>query len=184
LTASRLGFKICPLFVHSYLHYIRVYVTVKLSSNQANKVHADLGYLRHCFKCGNREVIKEYNNKPEPCELCGNNFTIGGLLWISKFFDKRFIRKMANYNLDLKKAENKKSHVVHRILSSYLDEIDDIAYYFVVDEIASKLKTSPISVQKVIEKLLAVGYSASKVCQNTRGFKTNASINEILKVFR
>jgi tRNA G26 N,N-dimethylase Trm1 len=89
---------------------------------------------------------------------------------------------MANYNS--KTFNNGNYDHMNKLLSICLDETDDIPYYFLVDEIASKLKTSPLSVQKVIEKLSAVGYRASKVSLNARAFKTNARINEILNLFR
>jgi tRNA (guanine26-N2/guanine27-N2)-dimethyltransferase len=181
LTAARLELSIHPLFVHSYLHYIRIYVKVKLSSSRASNVYDDLGYLRHCFKCGNRELIKEYD-RSEVCDMCRNSFRLGGQLWISKLFDKNFIKRMANYNL--KTSNNGNYDHMNKLLSICLDESDDIPYYFLVDEIASKLKTSPLPVQKVIEKLSAVGYRASKVSLNARAFKTNARINEILNHLR
>jgi tRNA G26 N,N-dimethylase Trm1 len=53
-----------------------------------------------------------------------------------------------------------------------------------VDEIASKLKTSPLPVQKIIERLSALGYKSSKVSLNARAFKTDAKINEILDLLR
>ena len=96
LTASRLDLAIHPLFAHANLHYLRVYIEVSLSSSQANKVYDNIGYLRHCFRCGNRNVIMEYD-KSEVCELCGNGFRLGGKLWISRLFDKNFIKKMSSY---------------------------------------------------------------------------------------
>lgn len=181
LTAARLDLSIYPLFVHSYLHYIRIYIKVKLSSSRANNVYCDLGFLRHCFKCGNREVIKEYR-RSEICDVCGNNVRIGGQLWINKLFDKNLINKMINHNM--KTSKNKDYDYINKVLSICLNENDDIAYYFLVDEIASKLKTSPLSVQKVIEKLSSVGYKASKVSLNSRAIKTNARIDEMLNLLR
>jgi tRNA G26 N,N-dimethylase Trm1 len=114
--------------------------------------------------------------------VCGNNVRIGGQLWINKLFDKNLINKMINHNM--KTSKNKNYDYINKVLSICLNENDDIAYYFLVDEIASKLKTSPLSVQKVIEKLSSVGYKASKVSINSRAFKTNARIDEILNLLR
>jgi tRNA G26 N,N-dimethylase Trm1 len=65
-----------------------------------------------------------------------------------------------------------------------LTENDDIPYYFVTDEIAAKLKTSPYSVEQAIERLSRSGYRASKTMLNTRGFKTDAKIKDILDLLR
>ena len=110
LTASRLDLAIHPLFAHANLHYLRVYIEVSISSSQANKVYDNIGYLRHCFRCGNRNVIMEYV-KSEVCELCGNGFSLGGKLWISRLFDKNFIKKMSSYydNDELKNTTSNSS---------------------------------------------------------------------------
>jgi tRNA (guanine26-N2/guanine27-N2)-dimethyltransferase len=206
LTASRLDLSIHPLFAHANLHYLRVYIEVSLSSSQANKVYDNIGYLRHCFRCGNRNVIMEYD-KSEVCELCRNSFSVGGKLWISRLFDKNFIKKMSSYyqyhhhhddelkntssntNNDNKENigyyhNNNKNDIIKKILAISLNEIDDIPHYFRADEISSKLKTSPQPLQNIIEKLSTSGYRASKTSLNTSAFKTDARIDKILSLLR
>ena len=184
LTAARLNLGIYPLFAHSYIHYLRIYLKVTSSSSQANKVFDNIGYLQHCFRCGNRNVIKEYT-KSEACELCGNSFSLGGKLWVSKLFDRNFIKKMANYcDFTSICSDNKNPGYIRRILSTSINEIDDIPHYFRTDEIASKLKTNPQSLQKVIEKLSAAGYRASKTSLNPNAFKTDAKIDQILNLLQ
>jgi tRNA (guanine26-N2/guanine27-N2)-dimethyltransferase len=182
LTAARLEMTIYPLFAHNYLHYIRLYLKVKLSSSEANKVYDNLGYLGHCFKCGNRNILSEYM-KNVPCNICGTNLRTGGQLWIKKLFDKDFIKKMIGSAIQ-DDASDKAKQRVKNILYTCLNENDDIPYYFIVDEIASKLKTSPESVANIIGKLLAAGYKASTTSLSTRGVKTNAGISDIIRVLR
>jgi tRNA (guanine26-N2/guanine27-N2)-dimethyltransferase len=204
LTASRLDLAIHPLFAHANLHYLRVYIEVSLSSSQANKVYDNIGYLRHCFKCGNRNVIMEYD-KSEVCKLCRNGFSLGGKLWISRLFDKNFIKKMSSYyhhhhddelkttssntNNDTKENidyynNNNKNDIIKKILAICLNEIDDIPHYFRADEISSKLKKSPLPLQNIIEKLSTAGYRASKTSLNTSAFKTDARIDQILSLLQ
>jgi tRNA (guanine26-N2/guanine27-N2)-dimethyltransferase len=191
LTASRLDLAIHPLFAHANLHYLRVYIEVSLSSSQANKVYDNIGYLRHCFRCGNRNVIMEYD-KSEVCELCRNGFSLGGKLWISRLFDKNFIKKMSRYYDDdeLKNTSsnsnntNTNNDIIKKILAICLNEIDDIPHYFRADEISSKLKKSPRPLQNIIEKLSTAGYRASKTSLNTSAFKTDARIDQILSLLR
>jgi tRNA (guanine26-N2/guanine27-N2)-dimethyltransferase len=184
LTASRLGLSIDPLFAHSYSQYIRVYVRVKLSSTEANKVHQKLGFLHHCQNCGNRTVAKEYN-KSEICSLCGNGFMVGGQLWVSRLFDKIFVKKMERcYPKKSGLCLENNDAVNDSLLCTCLREDDDIPYYFVTDEIARKLRTSPQPVGKAIERLARCGYRASKSSLNRCGFKTDATINDILDLLR
>jgi tRNA G26 N,N-dimethylase Trm1 len=121
-------------------------------------------------------------NKAEDCNLCGSVYSLGGKLWISNLFDKNFIQKMINFNF--KGNSSKNFEHINRLFCTCLNENDDIPFYFLVDEIASKLKTSPLPVQKIIERLSALGYKSSKVSLNARAFKTDAKINEILDLLR
>jgi tRNA G26 N,N-dimethylase Trm1 len=148
----------------------------------------------------------EYD-KSEVCELCGNRFSLGGKLWISRLFDKNFIKKMSSYyhhhddnlktngsnssntNKDNKENigynnNNNKNDIIKKILAICLNEIDDIPHYFRADEISSKLKTSPQPLQNIVEKLSTAGYRASKTSLNTSAFKTDAKIDQILSLLR
>jgi tRNA (guanine26-N2/guanine27-N2)-dimethyltransferase len=184
LTASRFGLSIEPLFAHSYSQYIRIYARVKLSSVEANMLHHKLGFIQHCKKCGNRMVSKHYDMS-YVCGLCGNRFNVAGQLWISRLFDKCLIKKMEKCNLNEDGSDLQDNTIVDRsILSTCFEENDDIPYYFITDEIAAKLKTSPQSVAKVIERLSRSGYRASKTSLDKRGFKTDAGIKEILRLLR
>jgi tRNA (guanine26-N2/guanine27-N2)-dimethyltransferase len=184
LTASRLGLSIEPLFAHSYSQYIRVYVRLKLSSAEANRVRQKLGFIQHCYNCGNRTIAKEYE-KVDVCDLCGKILKVAGQLWISKLFNKTLVEKMDTSNLKKIHSSIEDNVIVDgSILRTCLEENDDIPYYFITDEIAAKLKTSPYSVERTIERLSEAGYRASRTILNTRGFKTDAKIEDILNLLR
>ena len=57
------------------------------------------------------------------------------------------------------------------------------ATYYTLDEIASKLKTSPLRLEKAIELLQKNGFSASPTSLEPTGFRTNARIDEIENIF-
>jgi tRNA (guanine26-N2/guanine27-N2)-dimethyltransferase len=184
LTAARLNLAIEPVFVHANLHYLRIYVKVLVSSSKANKVYDNIGYLRHCFKCGNRNVVKRHDIS-EVCEICGNNFSVAGQLWINRLFDKNFIGKsISHQSVNDGIQAMKEMDRCQKLFSICLDELDDIPYYFRGDDIASKLRINPYPLQTVVDKLSSSGYRASKTSFNPSAFKTNARINEILDVLR
>ena len=83
LTASRLGLAIYPLFVHVNLNYIRIYTKIAVSRRPANKVQHNIGYIQYCYKCGNRNAVREIN-KLEACKICGSSYKLAGQLWIRK----------------------------------------------------------------------------------------------------
>jgi tRNA (guanine26-N2/guanine27-N2)-dimethyltransferase len=168
LTASRLELAIKPLFAHATMHYLRVYAQVNVSSSEANDVYSNLGYIRHCFSCGHRLAAKEYENAK--CELCQHGMKTAGLLWTAPLQDAQFVAKMAEGG----------DEKCRKILDAAAGEID-IPYYFKGDEISSKMRTNPQSVAKIIDKLQAAGYKASKASMNTGGFKTDARIDQVLQ---
>src|ERR671919_1601737 len=184
LTAARLDLAIEPIFAHTNLHYLRIYVKVFVSSSKANKVYDNIGYLRHCFRCGNRNVVQRYNMS-EVCDFCGSSFSVAGQLWINKLFDKNLISKSISHKpVDDSSQQMKEMDRCYKLFSICIDELDDIPFYFRGDEIASRLRINPYSLQTVIEKLSSSGYRASKTSLNPSAFKTNARIDEILDVLR
>jgi tRNA (guanine26-N2/guanine27-N2)-dimethyltransferase len=171
LTASRLELAIRPIFAHATMHYLRVYAEVSVSSSEANDVYANLGYLRHCFNCGHRLAAYEKDNAK--CELCQHGMKTAGLLWTAPLQDPIFVAKMAE-GVDEK---------CRKVLDAAAAEID-MPYYFKGDEISSKMRTNPHSIAKIVEKLQATGYKASKASMNTGGFKTDARIDQILQALK
>jgi tRNA (guanine26-N2/guanine27-N2)-dimethyltransferase len=226
LTSARLGICIYPLFAHSNMHYLRLYAKVILSSSLANGVFENIGYLRHCFECGNR-TVSSTQNLTQVCELCAGAFATAGWLWTGKIYDKVFVREMIaktssvgqvgnnkagdtavkeiDENIEIKSDESKVhdkdnnentmskrtairdtklQKMIQKLFSKCLSEHDDIPYYYTTDEIASKLKMGPPSLDKVVEKLSKAGFRTSQTGLNPTAFKTEAKINEIMTIFR
>ncbi|HET7147560.1 MAG TPA: hypothetical protein VFI73_03590 [Candidatus Nitrosopolaris sp.] len=182
LIAARLDLVVHPIFVHANLHYLRAYLTVSVSRSEANSVFKDIGYLRDCMKCGNRSAIAEYT-KGEPCELCSSTYRFAGYLWITRLFDKNFVKKMS-YLLGKEDEVNAQMGNLNKTLLTCINELDDIPFYFLSDEIASRLKTNPNSLQKIIEQLHSIGYRASRTSLDPNGFKTDARIDQILDILK
>jgi tRNA (guanine26-N2/guanine27-N2)-dimethyltransferase len=180
LTAARLDLVVHPIFVHSNLHYIRVYLTATLSRSKANCIYKNIGYLRDCIKCGDRNATFEHGSG-DLCRLCGNVYRFAGVLWIANLFDKHFVGKM----IDVSEIHNNqlvRANILRKFLFTCLDELDDIPFYFQSDEVASMLSTNPRPLQDIIERLHSGGYRASRTSLDPNGFKTNAHINQILEL--
>jgi tRNA (guanine26-N2/guanine27-N2)-dimethyltransferase len=182
LIAARLGISLSPIFVNSNRHYFRVFLKISLSNSEANKVFDNLGYIRHCFKCGDRNLIYIYSQ--ELCPRCSIKFNIAGKLWIGNLFNKNIISNLLKkYFLeDLKK--DKKNKQIKQIFNISLQELDNIPYYFSVDEIGSMLKSSPKKLNEIIDKIVSSGYLASKTIFRSTGLKTNASMADILSILK
>jgi len=172
MVTARLGVEIIPVFVESEMHYYRIYVKVLNRADQKE----NLGYILHCKNCGHRKTSTEQEQK---CELCNSKINIAGPLWIENILDKKFIQNMLVEIPDLKVDK-----VCERTIQKCLVESEMPATYFTLDEIASKMKASPPKLEKIIQNLEQNNFAASVTAFNPTGFKTNANINEIIKIFQ
>ncbi len=170
LVTGRLGVKIVPLFVESDMHYYRTYVRILNRPDQEENI----GYILHCKNCGNRKTSLEQIHE---CKLCKSKNIIGGPLWIGKIFEKEFIENMIKEipNFTVEK-------VCGKTLQKCLAESEMPGTYFTLDEIASKLKSSPPKLVEVISRLEKNGYVSSPTSFCSTGFKTSADIEQIMKL--
>lgn len=171
VVAGRLGIEIVPLYVESNMHYYRTYVNVFNRPDQEE----NLGFINHCTNCGNRVMGLEKENS---CEICDSQNNFAGPLWIGKIFDKDFIKNMV-----LEQEEHNIGKKSKTSLEKCLLESEMPGTYFTLDEIASKMKGSPLKLQYAIEKLAKRGFVSSPTSFKPTGFRTNAKINEIINVF-
>ncbi len=171
MVAARLGVEIIPMFVESEMHYYRTYVKILNRPDQQENI----GYILHCKNCGNRKTSIE---QEQECSLCKSKISIAGPLWIGKIFDKEFVENMlietSNFKID---------KICEKIIAKCLEEAEMPATYFTLDEIASRMKSSPPKLENVISKLQENNFVASVTAFSPTGFRTNATINEIIKIF-
>ena len=171
MVSGRLGIEISPLYVESNMHYYRTYVKVFNRPDQEQ----NLGYISQCKNCGHRLMTLERETQ---CELCQSQNNIAGPLWVGKIFDKEFIENMIlevpNLNVD---------KTCQKTLRKCALESDMPGTFFTLDEIASRMKGSPLKLENAIIKLKDKGFKASPTSFNPTGFRTDAKINEIISVF-
>jgi tRNA (guanine26-N2/guanine27-N2)-dimethyltransferase len=140
IVAGRIGIEIVPIFAESNMHYYRTYVRVLIRQDQKENI----GYIIHCKSCGHRKIVVEQINE---CELCNSKLSIGGPLWIDKIFEKEFVKDMI-----LKLPELTVSKICEKNLQKCLTEAEMPGIYFTLDEIASKMKSSPPKLEDAIKK--------------------------------
>ena len=169
--AGRLGLEVIPLYVESNFHYYRTYVKVHNKPDQEE----NLGYVMHCQSCGHRKLDLQ---QIKTCELCQSTNKIGGPLWIGKIFERNFIHEMIleNSKLDFEKSCEKS-------LKKCLEESKVPGIYFTLDEIASKMKSSPPKLVDAISSLQKNGFKASPTSFSPTGIRTDANIKEIIQIF-
>ena len=170
VVAGRLDVTIVPLFVQNNMHYYKVYAKVLVKTDTSN----NMGYILHCKKCGNRQIITEIDNS---CQVCNSKAEHAGPLWIGSLYDKDFLDGML---LEEKKLQVDKS--CKKTIEKCLKEVDMPPSYYTLDEVAHRKRSAPLSLDKIIEKIQKAGFSASITCMNPSAFKTDARIDEILSI--
>ena len=168
---GRLGVKFVPLFVESDMHYYRIFVRILNRPDQEENI----GYIIHCETCGNRKQSQE---QIKNCELCKSKNKIAGPLWIGKIFEKEFIKNMMEECSKFTIEKNCEKLIYKVLLESQMP-----ATYFTLDEIASKIKSSPPKLEIVLDKLKKTGFISSPTAFCPTGFRTNANIEQIKSIF-
>jgi len=169
--AARLGVTMIPMFVESEMHYYRTYTKILNRTDQEKNI----GYILHCKNCGHRKTAIE---QQQECDLCKSKNSIAGPLWIGKIFDEEFVKNMIEVSPNLKIQKS-----CEKTIYKCLDETEMPGFYFTLDEIAKRTKTSPPKLEKIISSLKENGFTSSVTAFNPTGFRTNANINEIIKIF-
>ena len=171
IVARRLDVQIIPQFVENDMHYYRIYV--KILNRIDQEEHQ--GYIIHCRSCGNRNCSTD---QKKVCEICNSQLDIAGPLWIGQLFNKKFIVDMIH---QIPKFVVKKKCI--SILEKCVLEAEMPPTYYTLDEIASKMQRAPIKIKNAIKILQDGGFLSSPTSLNPTGFRTDCSIDKIVKLF-
>jgi tRNA (guanine26-N2/guanine27-N2)-dimethyltransferase len=171
------------VFSHCIKHYIRVYAITEYGARKADKALKNLGYIVHCFKCFNREVITQSHpfSLPLECEECGAKLEVAGPLWTGRIVDKNFCGQIideANY-----RRFRQHKHLL-KLLSTIHGEAELPPTYYVVDKMCSRFKLNVPSIAKVVASLRDKGFVAGKTHFNSRGIKSDASAKGVIETLK
>ena len=152
-----------PVASYSTDHYFRAYVQIKKGVNSTNE----------CIK-----KLQTIN----PGELVGFEKSTKdiGPLWMGDLHNKKIIEQIRT-NLFEKELGSKNE--LCRLFDVMEEETKGPAFFYTTDSLASFFKKSPPKLDFLIDKLRNDGFIATKTQFSTSGFKTDAEIKEIKKIF-
>jgi tRNA (guanine26-N2/guanine27-N2)-dimethyltransferase len=151
-----------PLVCYSTDHYFRVYTKVRNGTSYANE------------SVRNVSMIKQDELLPT------SNESDIGPLWVGRLQNKNVVKELRTILFD-KKLNTK--HMIWKLLDLLEEESDASAFFYTTDYLASILKTSPPRMKKIFEKLREKDYIVTRTHFSPNGFKTNAPLEEIKKMF-
>ncbi|UCF12151.1 MAG: tRNA (guanine(10)-N(2))-dimethyltransferase [Thermoplasmatales archaeon] len=153
-----------PIISYSTDYYFRVYVKIRNGKSYANKSMENFSVISP------KEILIFSDNDEHDM----------GPLWLGKLHNKKAIKEIRT--LLFKKELNTKNSL-WKLLSLFEEEANAPPFFYTTDDIASFLKMAPPKIEKIFEKLTNKGYKVFRTHFSSTGFKTNAPLDEIKKVF-
>jgi tRNA (guanine26-N2/guanine27-N2)-dimethyltransferase len=153
-----------PLVCYSTDYYFRLYVKVKKGVDYANE------------SVDNLRVVKSN----EIGSYVGKNVDVGPL-WMGKLYDKNVLRELRELVF---KKELKTRHEIWRLLSLFEEEVDAPAFFYNISDLASMFRKTAPKMKTIFEKLGSKGYVVARTHFSLNGFKTDAPLSEIKKLFK
>jgi tRNA (guanine26-N2/guanine27-N2)-dimethyltransferase len=182
LTAARFELSFTPIISFFDEYYIRVFGKIDKGVRKVDKNLEKLGWITYCKKCLHREVIEGIWSKINyDCQFCNSEKDYAGPLWIGNTCEKDFCQKMLN---EINESYSNNFSKAKKIIELLKGEIDYPSFYYVSHEISSYIKKPPPKLTYIIEEINKKKFSAVPTHFDPKGFKTNAPLEVILKIFR
>ncbi|MEM3452188.1 MAG: tRNA (guanine(10)-N(2))-dimethyltransferase [Candidatus Hadarchaeum sp.] len=181
--AQRIGglheIALTPVLVHATRHYFRIYLQGQRGAQRADELLKEMGYISHCNACMRRKISYGLITElPEHCE-CGRKYSHAGPLWTGKLADKRFIQEVI---ADLSERNFGLKHQEISLLCRCAEEADGPPTFYDLNRLAGFLKKPTPKMGELISAIRSNGYFASRTHFSNTGFRTDAPIEEILKI--
>ena len=168
-----------PLLSHATRHYFRTYLSIKRGKRETNKMMQEIGFISYCKNCLFREYFYGVDARVgKICPRCGDKTISIGPLWLGRLHDRDVIED-ALQELELRNLGKKRE--ARKILERCKDEMAIPCYYdYHIISKVHEVKLRPIEV--VIKELKENGYGATRTHFSGTGIKTDAGIDELVKV--
>ncbi|MFH1247490.1 MAG: tRNA (guanine(10)-N(2))-dimethyltransferase [Candidatus Micrarchaeota archaeon] len=176
-TASMYDFGVTPLVSWYEGHYIKIILLCENGAIKADKNFENVGYAWLCSKCASRGLTVQQNHL---C-ACGSTVKFAGPLWIKPFSKKELISLTIKKLAKSKVYSEKEASELNKFLSLLLEE-NETPLFYSLTEFCSKLKVNVPKIADFVEKLKQNNFEATRTHFSPDCFKTNASVEEILKL--
>ncbi|TFG10140.1 tRNA (guanine(10)-N(2))-dimethyltransferase [Candidatus Thorarchaeota archaeon] len=170
-----------PLAVLSTDHYVRVWLRVESSRKTSNRQAKEIGWLRHCPRCMNTDLVSlregledEFNHCRDDCQY---DPKAAGPLWIGSLCDAEFVqeayKKVSEYKL------HKKSSRLIQLMSQEAPLTE--APYIDIHAICDSYRLTPPSNAELIAVLTEQGLETTRTHFRPTALRTEASPCEVVR---
>jgi len=179
--AARLELGIDVVFSHATDHYARLYAVVRKGRKAANESLRSLGFVSYCANCLTRKSSSSLGSVDPRCENCGSETQIGGPIWLGALWDRATVYSMIQRT---PLVSSFRLSELQKTLDYIQEELSTPPFYFTTSAVAAASGTKPSPIVPLLASLREKGYQASKTHFDSTGFRTDASVNEIVTLFR
>ena len=155
-----------PVLAYYHGHYFRAFFRKKKGARTANASLENIGYIQWDKKKG----YSVHESQPKGDYV--------GPLWTGNLCDPAIVKRM------LKHWDESLTKESQKILQNLDSEILQPPYHYHMDEVASLFESPPQKTDSLVDELRKKGFEASGVHYNRKGFRTNAGLTQIKKLFK
>lgn len=190
---------IVPLLTLSIDFYLRTFVRVFDSKQEAQEAATRLGQVFHCGGCDDFHMqplgelrVSGRSRKFAPssgpvvgplCVHCGGKFRMGGPIWLPAIHSTDFIAAVLA-RLDASPGKFRTEKRMRGMLSMASEELQDCPLYWDVPQLASLFRASTPQSNVLRSALLHAGYRVSSTHASDTGLKTNAPAAVLFDIMR
>jgi len=174
LRASSSNIAAIPVLSVHHRHFIRLFFRVERGRSRAMALLKHIGWVEvcPCLYFATRPLLDPPSGS---CPRCGRKTSTIGPAWLGGLHDLQIAQGMLERSEDLPDAA--------KVLKTVCGELSVVGYY-PVGLLAKTVRTQPIAPLKLVEKLQQAGYRASLTHFDPTAVKTDASVDDLLKLCR
>jgi tRNA (guanine26-N2/guanine27-N2)-dimethyltransferase len=181
-TAAKHDLGVKVAFSHSSDHYLRTYLLTRREAFEADTSIKNMGFILHCFNCGNRRIVLEVApiSEESKCELCASQMRVAGPLWCGELWDKQFVETATTVAHETDQVNRR----LVRMLNLISFERSGPPTYYDLHSISDKEGVSSPPTSKIIDRLRSDGFFASATHFKGTAVRTNAGIETIKSLIK
>ncbi|RLF19730.1 MAG: tRNA (guanine(10)-N(2))-dimethyltransferase [Thermoprotei archaeon] len=172
-----------PLLSYYMDHYFRAYFLVLAKLQCIDDILKEVGYIVYCPNCSGRWVKRGILPLIEgKCPRCNGEIVVCGPLWLGKLAEDRFIA-LIKEEIEMRRHELSTYRRIERTLNRIERELRLPPFYYRVDEpFLIRRMGRELSPRAIVQILREHGYEASLTHLDPKGFKTDAKLEDIIKI--
>ena len=172
--ASPFNLGIAPMLSISDMHYMRIFLQMSSGAESALNSLKQTGFCTFCGNCMefslSKGTIPAFSHL---CRTCGRQLDKAGPMWIGNLYDKKVVGKIAMLAKGMADAPE-----AQRKLEVINGEID-VPMFYSIPKLTKRLRVTAMSPSKVIERLVAAGFAATRTQFDNDSIKTDAASSEV-----